>query len=421
MKSAALRLLAVSAALAGSAFAWDAVGHRTVNQLALAALPDDFPAFVKDPAAAERIAFLANVPDRWRNVDPWLKQVGPSWTDHFLDIEQLPMAGLDPRTVSSFRYDFVVAFAAGRAAHPQNFPAFDPAKNTDHTREWPGFAPWAIAEWTQKLRSAFAYLKAFEEMGGTPEEIANAREDVIYTMGVLGHYVGDCAQPLHTTDSHNGWVGPNPNGYTTAKNLHSWIDGGIIAKTGINARDLRPRVTPATPLPPSTPPDGRDPLFVAAMDYVLQTHELVEPLYQMEKAGQLGGPAVEKDGVVVQAERPVAPEGRAFIENRLLAGGEMLAKLWITAWKTAPVDTYLRSQLAKRPAAAQLSPAPAPAPAAVSAADYHGPYWGSSKSTKYHNPNCEYAEKISAANKVVFNSKEEAVKAGYVPCGKCKP
>jgi hypothetical protein len=98
---------------------------------------------------AERIAFLAGGGDRWRNVDPWLKQAGASWTDHFIDIEELTYAGLDPRTVSSFRYDFALAFAAGRAAHPDRFPRIDSDKNTDRTREWPGFAPWAITEWYQ--------------------------------------------------------------------------------------------------------------------------------------------------------------------------------------------------------------------------------------------------------------------------------
>ena len=39
-------------------------------------------------------------------------------------------------------------------------------------------------------------------------------------MGVMGHYVGDCAQPLHTTKHHNGWVGENPHGYTTWPGLH---------------------------------------------------------------------------------------------------------------------------------------------------------------------------------------------------------
>lgn len=353
-----IRLLAfASLVLAVAGHAWDVPGHRAVNLLALEALPKDFPAFVREPAAVERIAFLANTPDRHRNVDPWLKQVGSSWTDHFIDLEELTDAGLDPRTVSAFRYDFVVAFAAGRAKHPEKFRPVDPAKNLDHTREWPGFAPWAIAEWAQKVRSAFGYLKAFQEMGGTPEEIANAQQDAIYAMGILGHYVADCAQPLHTTDKFNGWYGDNPKGFTTWNGFHSWIDSGLINKSGITFESLKPRMQPVEALPATTPPDGRDPIFVAAMDYILATHELLEPLYQMEKDGLLGNDQMGPDKVLHKTDKPVSPEGKALIEGRLVAGGTMLAKLWVTAWKSAPVDTYLRTQLAKR----NGLPVPAPA------------------------------------------------------------
>jgi len=323
--------------------AWDYPGHRMVNQLALASLPNEYPQFVHAPASAGRIAFLAGGGDRWRNVDPWLKQAGASWTDHFIDIEELADAGLDPRTVSSFRYDFALAFAAGRAAHPDKFPRIEPAKNPEHTLEWAGFAPWAITEWFQKLRSAFSYLKAFEEVGGTADEIANAQADVVYAMGILGHYIGDCAQPLHTTVHHNGWVGPNPEGYTTWLGFHSWIDGkdgGLIAKARIEFAGLEPRAKPAEPFPLGTRADGRDPFFVVAMDYILAQHQLVEPLYRLAKSGQLG-----------LGDQPVAPEGRAFIEGQLLKGGEMLARAWLTAWKSAPIDTYLRTQLGKRQAA----------------------------------------------------------------------
>jgi hypothetical protein len=331
----------VIALLPGLALGWDYAGHRLVNEAALGALPADFPAFVREPATAERIAFLAGEPDRWRNVsDPIMRQSGGSWGDHFLDVEQIPAAGLDVNALPSFRYDFIVAFAAGRAAHADRFPAVDAEKNLDHTREWPGFAPWAIDEYYAKVKSAFSYLKAFEE-NGTSEEIANARANVIYNMGVLGHFVADLAQPLHTTDRHNGWIGSNPQGYTQSKNFHSLIDGAFLGQGGISLGDLTPRMQPAGLLRVEPRTDGRDPVFVAIMDYLLAQHALVEPLYRLEKAGKLPGRSGDP------------AEGRAFIEGQLAKGAQMLSSLWLTAWRNAGPDVYLRAHHLKRKASGQ--------------------------------------------------------------------
>ncbi len=328
--------------------AWDYHGHRTVAQLGLAALPSDFPDFVRSPENAARIAYLAGEPDRWRNVDPWLKQNGPSWNDHFLDVEQLDWAGLDARTVPSLRLDFALAFAAGRAAHADRFPPIDPARNIDGTRQWAGFLPWALTEWTHKLRSNIAVLKAFQEMGGTSDEIEQAKRNIVETMGLMAHYAGDSAQPLHTTEHYNGWTGDNPNGYTTWRGLHSWIDGGFVAKAGITVDQLRSRVRTPEPFLLGPRPDGRDPLFVIVMDWFLARHAKVETLYQLEKAGKLSNEKEKADRNQTFIPGPVDPEGRVFFEGLFLSGGEMLAKLWATAWASAPVDTYLRGQLARR-------------------------------------------------------------------------
>lgn len=48
-------------------------------------------------------------------------------------------------------------------------------------------------------------------------------------------------------------------------------------------------------------------------------------------------------------------------------------------------------------------------------------YWASSNSNKFHYPGCEWAQKISSKNKVVFNSREEALNSGYRPCEVCGP
>lgn len=48
-------------------------------------------------------------------------------------------------------------------------------------------------------------------------------------------------------------------------------------------------------------------------------------------------------------------------------------------------------------------------------------YWASANSDKFHNPSCEWAQKISGKNKIVFNSRDEALNNGYQPCEVCNP
>lgn len=326
------------------ALAWDYEGHRVVNQIALAALPADFPAFVREAENAARIAWLASEADRWRSA-PDLPARHCNAPDHYLDLEYLRMAGLDAATVSSFRYEFAVQYAAGRAAHPENYGPIDPAQNADRTREWPGFLPWTITEYFGKLRGNFARLKVLEELG-TPEDIAQTKRSIVEMMGIMGHFLGDAAQPLHTTIHHNGWAGDNPQGYTTWRGIHSWIDSGFIVKGGLDLAPLVARAQPAVALPLAAPVEGRDPMFRHMMDYLQAQFAFVEPVYQLHQAGKLK----------LEGNTP-DPEAVAFIEQRLLTGGQMLANVWLTAWRSAAPDAYLRGQLIRQKAAAAPTPA----------------------------------------------------------------
>lgn len=318
-----------------TALAWDYEGHRLVNQLALASLPTNFPAFVQRPEAQERIAFLGGEPDRWRNTsDLPLRHFNSP--DHFIDIEDLALYRLKPTTLSHFRYEFMAQLAVVRATHPRNFPPINSTNDLDRTKALIGFLPWSITEYYAKLKSAFSYLKTFQE-AGAPEEVANARQNVIFLMGVMGHFVGDAAQPLHTTRHFNGWVGRNPNGYTTNRSFHAWIDGGYFQKTGtFSVADLRSLLRPARPLWPGDPKAPHDDVFPEVMQFILDQHRKVEPLYQLEKERKLSGEA-ERGG-----------QGRDFLAGQLVAAGQMLGDLWYSAWQQAPPDAYLKSRLLQR-------------------------------------------------------------------------
>lgn len=329
-----LLLLTVFAAVF-SLRAWDYESHRTVNLLALDSLPTNFPVALRDAAARERVAFLAGEPDRWRNTsDRPLRHF--NGLDHYFDMEYLSdYYAMSATNLSSLRYEFASQIAAVRAKSPEKFPADE--KDNDRTKYLPGFLPWAIVENYAKLKSGFSYLKVFEEMG-TPEEVAEARRNLLYVMGTMGHYVGDATQPLHTTKHFNGWVGENPKGYGTNKTFHSWIDGGYLRKVGgLKDAELRAKLRVAAPLAL----DGviardADDVFKVVMQFLAEQHKLVEPLYQMSKDGRLSG----------NGEKGM--EAFPVLSNQIQQAAQFLGDLWLTAYQSAPVDNFLKNQLAMR-------------------------------------------------------------------------
>ena len=315
--------------------AWDYELHRFVNELALRSLPASFPEFVRTPEAAERIAFLSGEPDRWRNSNEGaFRHVNEP--DHFFDIEDLEPVGLTLDALPGFRDEFLAQFATARAKDPSRFPPIASPSDPVRVRWMPGFLPWKLAEEYGRLKSGFSTLRAFEQHGGTPSEVDNARQNIVSVMGTLGHYAGDAAQPLHTTRHYNGWVGANPAGYTTNRTFHSWIDGGFMRNAGFDRQALLARVRPARSLFSGGTNAVSSSAFPVALGFIREQFQLVVPLYEAEKAGHL------------KADGPQAAEGRRMLEEQLLKSGHFLGDLWLSAWVLAPKDTYLQSALARR-------------------------------------------------------------------------
>lgn len=316
--------------------AWDYAAHSVINQVALETLPTNFPAFARTAEAKSRIGFLAGEPDRWRNT-PDLALKHGNGPEHYIDVEELALYGLKAESLPVFRYDFVASLALTRKENPEKFEELLSGKNEDHTREVLGLLPWGMAELYGKLKSGFSYLKAYQEEGGTAEEIRNAQENIIYIMGVMGHLYGDAAQPLHTTIHHHGWVGPNPKGFTTVRSIHSWIDGGYFEKTGgLNVGALTKRTRSAQLVRMGDRDARPEEIFQAGMLFIVEQHKTVETLYELEKEGKFTG------------EGEKGREGRAFMEERILSAAQFLGDIWLTAWQQAPPDTFLQGQLAKR-------------------------------------------------------------------------
>jgi hypothetical protein len=270
------------------AHAWGNEGHRMINRLAVSNLPADVPAFLRSQAAADEIEYLGPEPDRWRSrAEPELSAAQAP--EHFIDMELADALGPLPHK----RLDFEAkVFAAGQ--RPETI----------------GLQPWEADEVWERLKAAMRQYRGLLAAGpGANVDTKQVEAAILFYAGWLGHYVGDGSQPLHVTVKYNGWVGPNPNGYTTEHQIHYQFEGPFVA-ANIHAPDVQAKMTPVKLI------EGD--MFDAYVAYLRHSATYVEKVYQFDKVGGFLGAGT--------------PESRDFTAARLADGASMLRDMIYTAW-----------------------------------------------------------------------------------------
>lgn len=298
--SAALLLLPLLAV--PSAFGWGADGHRLINRLAGAALPPDVPAFLRTPAALDALEYYGPEPDRWKSpAEPELDAAESP--DHYIDIEYADLIGPLPRR----RYDYIRALAVAQAAHP-NLP-LAPDKV--------GMQPYAATEVFERLESAF---RDYRTLVAAKQNTKPSECEITFLAGWLGHYVGDGAQPLHTTFQYNGWIGPNPHGYTTGHTIHARFET-VFVQNNVKPADVAPLVAAAKPV-------VLNDVFADYVAYLRHSNSLVEQTYRLDKQGAFDGSGTAA--------------GKVFVDQRLAAAAIELRDMIDTAWvnSAVPVPGY---------------------------------------------------------------------------------
>lgn len=260
--------------LAGGAPAWGwwAGGHALITRAAVQALPAEVPKFFRQ--GAEEAALLSPEPDAERN--PALVHLrAASRGEHFLDLELL-----GGRPLPAHRYEFLKLCAeAGQ----------DPAQV--------GTAPYAIAEWTERLALAFAQHRRWPEN-------ALVQAQCLVAAGHLAHYAGDLCQPLHATIHFDGRA----------------LEGGRSPRSGIHEKvDALPEKLQLEPaaLAYGLTPAATDSLMPAVLAQLQASNALVDSVYALE--GEL--------------DKLDSPRVRAFAEERTRAAALFTASLYLRAWE----------------------------------------------------------------------------------------
>lgn len=194
------------------------------------------------------------------------------------------------------RYDYVRELAAAQASHPDMVL----------TAEKLGMQPYQATEVWERLKVG---MRDYRKLVAEKQDTKSVEAEVIFLAGWLGHYVGDGSQPPHTSNKPNGWIGPNPNGYTTEHHIHALFESEFV-KANVKPADV-------APLMGSKPAVIND-IFEQYVSYLRQTHSLVEKTYQLEKAGAFTGTGT--------------PEGKSLADEQLAAAATELRDLIYTAW-----------------------------------------------------------------------------------------
>ncbi|MBX9460337.1 MAG: S1/P1 Nuclease [Brevundimonas sp.] len=291
--------------------AWGNTGHRLIGVAAVRALPEEMPAFLRTPGAAAEVGELSREPDRTKGAgQPHDRERD---TAHFIDMDDQGRV-MDQRGMSI-------------DALPRLKSEYDAALTTAGLDvDDAGYLPYAIWDGYQQLVRDFAtwrVLNAAEARETDPGKRAWYREDrlrrealILRDLGYLGHYVGDGAQPHHTTIHYNGWSRdvPNPEGFTTSRQTHGAFEGAFTARVArldaIEAAMAAPEL------------EGFD-LRARVPAYLKTTLAEVLPFYRLEKAG---------------AFRDAEPRAGRFVIDRLAAGASELRDLYILAWRDSADD-----------------------------------------------------------------------------------
>lgn len=296
------------------ASAWGNRGHSVIDRTAVETLPQDGPRFLQ--RYVDYISRSASLPDFWRDAsEPFAKiEEDPNhgwFREQFAFMRQIPRS----------RYEFVLALYKERLRIEKS----DPENARRINVRWTGTLPYAAVESFERLAADMRLLRHAHSGPDTTFLEMTCAAEVIR----LGHYIGDGSQPLHDSIHHDGWQGPNPNGYTRDPEIHGRFESQYVDLIALTGDDIRSRVGAPAHL------DGD--VFNLILAHLDDSARAVEQIYKLDKRGAFADPHDR--------------EAREVVYSRTAAAAQMLRDLIYRAWLQSALPV------------AQVNPDPAdPAP-----------------------------------------------------------
>ncbi len=300
--------------------AWSELGHnliaRVSARLCMEELGTEHPLSKVLLDKELMLGHLANVPDIvWKNTDAHTAAV--NYTTHFFDVDELvtpPVFATLPTTLAGLE-----ALGGGKIKAAKF-----------------GTAPFRIQQLYGMMRDSFAQAKAAK---GQKDLVEAVNQALLYG-GIMAHFVGDLAQPMHTTSDHDGYqVGQG--------GLHGYFEGAVVsaydltlpgevfqvARRRRQIAALRQMVRQRSDKSQAA---DLQPLLLAYALTVNSWHE-IPGLESVDRTFAVLKPSSQEHGMRIPAiRRPPSQAAKGFheiVRARLAIGAETLSELWLSAWR----------------------------------------------------------------------------------------
>jgi hypothetical protein len=166
-----------------------------------------------------------------------------------------------------------------------------------HRPDRTGMLPYAIMENYDRLSCAFFDYRA------DPENPAIKAKCIVYA-GILSHFTGDCAMPLHTTRDYDGKK--DADGKLVQRGIHAKIDA-FPEKNNFKPEEI------CRGLEPKSIAD----VWSHIVGTIQESHTHIQRCYELDESGAFVKPT---------------DESRKFIMDRVRVGAQFTMDLWYSAW-----------------------------------------------------------------------------------------
>lgn len=321
--------------ISSRSLAWGNRGHDALTVVATRIAAEKYP----DPkfyaplfSRTEMLAHLANIPDiYWKSLPKEERKALD--TAHYIDLELFDEGLVSSKIPVSVSEALIRARKSCKVKEKNS--SLDCVGNSTlrDIMLVTGSAPWRIEQLVDAMVEQLTLAKSLESKAGSEQEFTKAVDQALLYAGLMSHFIGDLAQPLHASDDYDGYgAGSGGLHYYFEDLLVDQLNFGFYDEVKTEALKNKPVASFLKFIPNSN--DFKPATWSYAL--AIHSHKTLPELFSLDRRYAIIKASSSDKGLNIPARRKEASQAvkgfRPFLKKRMAAGADMLAFMWHQAW-----------------------------------------------------------------------------------------